>query len=73
MIEEGDLVELSLKHRSLNIVGIKGERKAPAQIEAVLAERRKHLQQPKRRYTKGALGLYTKLACSAMKGGHIEF
>ena len=73
LIEEGDLVELSLKHRSLNIVGIKGERKAPAQIEAVLAERRKHLQQPKPRYTRGALGLYTKLACSAMKGGHIEF
>ena len=73
LIEEGDLIELSLKHRSLNIVGIKGERKDPAQIEAVLAERRNHLQLPKPRYTKGALGLYTKLASSAMKGGHMEF
>ena len=73
LVEEGDLIELSLKNRSLNIVGIKGEHEDPGQIEAVLAERRARLLLPKPRYTKGSLGLYTKLACSAMKGGHMEF
>lgn len=73
LIEEGDLIELSLKNRSLNIVGIKGERKTSAEIDAILAERKERLQPPKPRYTKGAIGLYMKLAVSAMRGGHMEY
>ena len=73
LIEEGDLIELSLKKRSLNLIGVKGERRTPEEIEAILAERRAKLQPPKPRYTKGAIGLYTKLAASAMRGGHMEY
>lgn len=73
LIEEGDLIELSLKNRSLNIVGIKGQRKTPEEIEAVLAERKEKLHPRGPRYTKGAVGLYTKLAVSAMRGGFMEF
>ena len=67
------MIELSLKNRSLNIVGIKGERKTSAEIDAILAERKERLQPPKPRYTKGAIGLYMKLAVSAMRGGHMEY
>ena len=73
LIEDGDMIELSLKNRSLNIVGFNGERKNPEEIDKVLAERRAALKLHPRRYTKGALGLYTKLACSAMRGGHMEY
>ena len=73
LIEEGDLIELSLKNRSLNLVGTEGKRRTPEEIESILAQRRNRWEQPKPRYTKGALGLYTKLAVSAMKGGHMEF
>ena len=73
LIEEGDLIELSLKKRSLNLIGVKGERRTPEEIDAILAERRAKLQPPKPRYTKGAIGLYTKLAASAMRGGHMEY
>ena len=73
LIEDGDMIELSLKNRSLNIVGCNGEHKSPEEIDKVLAERRAALKPHSRRYTKGALGLYTKLACSAMRGGHMEY
>lgn len=72
LIEEGDLIELSLKNRSLNVIGVGGVRKTPEEIEEIFAKRRENLQLPKPRFSKGVLGLYTKLAVSAMKGGHME-
>ena len=73
LIEDGDLIELSLKNRSLNIIGFNGERKSEDEVNATLEKRRAVFKPHARRYTKGALGLYTKLATSAMHGGHMEF
>ncbi len=73
LIEDGDLIELSLKNRSLNIIGFNGHRKSADEVNATLEKRRAALKPHPRRYTKGALGLYTKLATSAMHGGHMEF
>ena len=73
LIEDGDLIELSLKNRSLNIIGFNGKRKSEDEVNATLEKRRAVLKPHARRYTKGALGLYTKLATSAMHGGHMEF
>ena len=39
-VEEGDLIELDVKNRKIAIVGIRGERKTPEEIDAVLAERK---------------------------------
>ena len=72
LIEEGDMIALSLENRSINIVGIQGVRKAPEEIEEILRQRKEKLQLPAPRYTKGAIGLYTRLAVSAMQGGYME-
>ena len=72
LVEDGDLIEISVKNRSLNIIGIKGERKELKDIDEVLAKRRSAWQPRKPKYTKGALGLYTKHAVSPMKGGYME-
>jgi len=40
LIEEGDLIQINIPERSLSIVGIAGKEMEPAEIDAVLAERR---------------------------------
>ena len=37
LVEEGDLIEIDVMERKLNIVGIHGEKKTPEEIDAVLA------------------------------------
>ncbi|HHE42001.1 MAG TPA: dihydroxy-acid dehydratase, partial [Dehalococcoidia bacterium] len=65
LVENGDLVEISLKKRGLNIVGVAGERKTPEEIEAILAKRRASFTPKPPKYTSGILGAYTQLATSA--------
>lgn len=71
-VEDGDLIEISVKNRSLNIIGIQGQKLSLAQVDEILKERKTKWQKPKPKYTKGALGIYTRLAVSPMKGGYIE-
>ena len=71
LVEDNDLIEIDINNRSLNIVGINGEKKEGAEIEKILAERFKKWERPEPRYTRGILGLYTQLATSGMKGAYI--
>ena len=41
-VEEGDLIEIDVMERKLNIIGIAGERKSMEEIDQILAERRKN-------------------------------
>ena len=41
LVEEGDLIEIDVMERKLNIIGIAGERKSMEEIDQILAERRK--------------------------------
>lgn len=72
LVEEGDLIKIDIPDRVLAIVGINGEEKSEEEIELILAERRKAWIKPKPKYTKGTLGIYTRLAVSPMKGGYME-
>ncbi|MCC5910382.1 MAG: dihydroxy-acid dehydratase [Clostridiaceae bacterium] len=72
LVEEGDLIRIDIPNRSINIIGINGEEKTPKEIEEILAKRKTKWVKPPRKYTKGALGVYTKLAVSPMKGGYME-
>ncbi|WP_022768831.1 dihydroxy-acid dehydratase [Butyrivibrio sp. NC2007] len=72
LVEEGDLIELDVMERKLNIVGIKGERKTPEEIEEILKKRRESWMPRKRRYTKGVLKLFANHAVSPMKGAYLE-
>ena len=71
-VEEGDLIEIDVEARRLEIVGIHGERKTPEEIDAVLKERRKNWKGFTSRYRNGLLKLYAEHAVSAMKGAYME-
>jgi dihydroxy-acid dehydratase len=73
LVEEGDLIELDVKKRVLAIVGVKGVRKTPEEIDAVLAERRKHWESKPPKYKSGVLRLFSDLAASPMKGAYLEY
>lgn len=72
LVEDGDLININIDHRSINIVGIKGEEKTPQEVLACLESRREKLIPRAPRFKGGVLGMYTKLANSAIKGGYIE-
>lgn len=72
LVEEGDLIELDVEKRLLAIVGVKGERKTPEEIERILQERRAHWKGRESKYKSGLLKLYAQHAVSAMKGAYME-
>lgn len=73
LVEEGDLIQIDIPNRLLAIVGIKGERKTPDEIDAVLAERKANWKPKPRKYKSGALRLFSDHAASPMKGAYLEF
>ena len=73
LVEEGDLIEIDVMERKLNIIGIRGERKTPEEVDAVLAERRKNWKPRERKYKKGVLSLFSEHAVSPMKGAYLEY
>lgn len=73
LVEEGDLIYLDVEKRILEIVGVKGERKTPEEIDAILARRRKMWQPKPLKYKRGVLRLFSDLAASPMKGAYLEY
>ena len=73
LVEEGDLIEIDVMARKLNIIGIDGVRKSPEEIDAVLAKRRKNWKPGKPRYQKGVLRMFSEHAASPMKGAYLEW
>ncbi len=73
LVEEGDLIEINVMERKLNIIGIAGERKTPEEVDAILSERRKNWKPRAPKYQKGVLRLFSELATSPMKGAYLEY
>lgn len=73
LVEEGDLIEIDVEERKLNIVGIAGKRMPMEEIDKVLMERRKQWRPKERKYKKGVLRLFSELAASPMKGAYLEY
>ena len=67
LVEEGDLIEIDVMERKLNIIGIAGER------NQILAERRKNWKPREPKYKKGVLRLFSEHAASPMKGAYLEY
>ncbi len=72
LVEEGDLIEIDIPERKLEIIGVKGKRLSKEEIKKVLEERRMKWVPKKPRYTKGVLRFYSEHAVSPMKGGYME-
>ena len=73
LVEEGDLIEIDVLDRRLNIIGTQGVEKTPEEIDAVLAERKKKWKKRSRKYKKGVLRMFSEHAVSPMKGAYLEY
>ena len=73
LVEEGDLIEIDVMERKLNIIGIAGEERTPEEVAAVLEERRKQWKPRAPKYQRGVLRLFAELAASPMKGAYLDY
>ena len=73
LVEEGDLIEIDVMARKLDIVGVQGERRSPEEIEEILAERKKDWRPREKKYKRGVLRLFSEHAASPMKGAYLEY
>ena len=73
LVEEGDLIEIDVEKRALNIVGIKGERKTLEEIALILEARRAAWKPKPKKYKSGVLRLFSEHAASPMKGAYLEY
>ncbi len=73
LVEEGDLIEIDVEERKLNIIGIAGERRTMEEVAAVLEERRKNWKPREPKYKRGVLRLFSEHAASPMKGAYLEY
>jgi dihydroxy-acid dehydratase len=71
LVEENDLIEINIPERRLAIVGADGRSMSEAEVEAVLAERRRHWQAESPRHATGILSLYSRVARSTSEGAAI--
>lgn len=73
LVEEGDLIQIDIPRRILAIVGVRGERKTPEEIEWILADRRSRWTPKPRKYKNGVLRLFSEHAVSPMQGAYMAF
>ena len=73
LVEEGDLIEIDVEARKLNIIGIHGVKMTEEEVQEVLNQRRLAWKPKERKYKKGVLRLFSELAASPMKGAYLEY
>ncbi len=73
LVEEGDLIEIDVEARKLNIIGIAGVRMTPQEVDEVLKKRRLAWKPKEPKYKKGVLRLFREHAASPMKGAYLEY
>ena len=71
LVEEDDLIYINVKERRLEIVGVKGEKRTPEEMEEIFKARKAKWQPKPPKYTKGTLKLFSEHAVSPIKGGYM--
>ena len=72
LVEDGDLVRIDIPGRRVEVVGVQGRAASPAEVDAVLAQRRRDWRPPRREHPRGLLRRYSRGAASAMRGAYLE-
>lgn len=72
LIEEDDLIEISISKRMLQIIGIKGKKCTEEEVERALEERKKNWKPREQKYKSGILKIFSEHAVSPMKGGYMK-
>lgn len=72
LLADGDLIEIDIENRGLNLVGVAGTRQEQAEINRALDERRAAWKLPELKPKKGVLKRYAARATSAMAGAYLK-
>ena len=72
LVEEGDLIEIDVHERRLEMVGTSEGRLSAEEVARVLVERKEHWQGFEPQHTHGLLKLYGQHAVSAMRGAYMD-
>ena len=72
LVEEGDLIEIDIPGRRLEIVGVMGVRMTAQEMEKILSGRKAAWEPRPNRYVRGILKIFTENAVSPMKGGYMD-
>ena len=72
LLEPDDLIRIDIPKRILEIVGVGGKELPAAEVDKILAERKKQWKPKEEKYKKGVLNIYSRHAVSPMKGGYME-
>jgi dihydroxy-acid dehydratase len=72
LVEDDDLIRIDIPARKLELVGCRGNKMSPGEVDGILAERRAGWTPPQVTHPKGLLRRYSKYAVSAMKGAYLE-
>jgi len=71
LVHDGDLIEINVPRRLLEIVGTDGEHRAPEEVEAILTERRRIWKPLLPRHDSGILALYSRVSRGTSEGASI--
>ncbi len=72
LIENGDLIEIDIPTRKLNVIGINHKKVSPEEVTKIFAERKEKWVLPKLAPKKGLLKRYSEHATSAMAGAYLK-
>ena len=72
LVERGDLIRIDIPARTIDLVGVQGKELPLEKIAQILRQRQSSLSPKVIQRRKGVLGIYQKLAVSAMKGGYMD-
>lgn len=73
LVEAGDLIEINIPERRINIIGVGGEEKTPEEIDKILSDRKEKWTPKMPRYNKGVLRMFSEHAVSPMKGAYLDY
>ncbi|MDU1320306.1 dihydroxy-acid dehydratase [Clostridium sporogenes] len=72
LVEENDLIEIDIEKRTLQLVGINGQKLSEEAIDKVLVERKAKWEKRENKYKSGILKIFSERAVSPMKGGYMK-
>lgn len=72
LIENDDLIRIDIPNRKLDIIGVEGIHKTPAEMDAILKKRRETWVKPESPFNTGILSVYTRNSASPMEGGYMR-
>lgn len=72
LVCENDLIEIDIKNRNLQVIGIDGKECSLDEVEKVFEERRKNWVPKEEKYKSGILSIYSKNAVDPMLGGYMK-